>query len=562
MRRGIALHPAVSLSATRLQDLTVATAFSRVARVHPQSDWLQVLPETAQVYGIEARCWTYGETAERIARLKIAYERAGFGHGHRAGLLLLNRPEFLWHWFALNGLGVSIVPINPDWRSAELEYLIDHSEISVAVTLPERAAGIAAAARAVGRTVVITGPDGAGITAPSRPPPRAGSAPDRSTECALLYTSGTTGRPKGCVLPNEYFLWAGQWYAGIGGLCDVRPGRERMITPLPLTHMNALAYSVMCMMLSGGCLILLDRFHPDSWWDSVRASGATILHYLGVMPAMLMGAAPDESVRDLRVRFGFGAGVNARHHASFEQRFGFPLLEAWAMTETGAGAVMIANHEPRKVGTACFGRAEPGIEWRIVDDLGQDAAPETPGELWVRRSGAQARFGFFAGYLKDETATGEAWAEGWFHTGDLVTCDADGQFHFVDRKKNVIRRSGENISAVEVESVLSQHPAVAAVGVSAVPDALRGDEVFASIVLRAGHEAPSEAERNKTARDIVTFCLERLAYFKAPGYVAFCGQLPLTPTEKIQRSQLKQLGESSLAEGRCVDLRAMKRRDS
>jgi acyl-coenzyme A synthetase/AMP-(fatty) acid ligase len=232
------------------------------------------------------------------------------------------------------------------------------------------------------------------------------------------------------------------------------------------------------------------------------------------------------------------------------------------MTETGAGAVMIANHEPRQVGTACFGRAEAGIDFRIVDDTGQDAATGGPGELWVRRKGEVPRFGFFAGYLKDETATDEAWAGGWFHTGDLVSCDADGQFHFIDRKKNVIRRSGENISAVEVESVLSQHPAVAAVGVSAVPDAVRGDEVFASIVLRPAQRPRSADDEAATAREIVAFCLARLAYFKAPGYVAFCEKLPLTPTEKIQRSLLKQSGESRLSDGQCMDLRDLKRRST
>ncbi len=546
----------------QLQDSTVAAAFERVARQYPGSDWLEVLPETARTYGIEARCWSYGEAANQVDRLRSVYAQAGYGHGHRVGLLLLNRPEFLFHWLALNGLGVSIVPMNPDWRSAELEYLIEHSEISIAVTLPERAAEIAAAARAVGRIVGCTGPAGDAITPPPHPAPAVGTAPGLATECALLYTSGTTGRPKGCVLPNEYFLWAGQWYASIGGLCEVRANRERMITPLPLTHMNALAYSFMCMLLTGGCLILLDRFHPRSWWDSVRASRATILHYLGVMPAMLLGAEPHESDRDLEVRFGFGAGVNARHHKAFEQRFGFPLLEAWAMTETGAGAVMIANHEPRQVGTACFGRAEPSIEWRVVDDQGQDAPLGAPGELWVRRFGPTPRFGFFAGYLKDEAATRSAWAEDWFHTGDLVSCDAEGQFHFVDRKKNVIRRSGENISAVEVESVLSQHPSIAAVGVSAVPDPLRGDEVFASVVLRAGVQASTTDEQAELARGIAAFSLARLAYFKAPGYVAFCDKLPLTPTEKIQRSQLKQLGEARLAAASCIDLRAMKRRDS
>ena len=533
---------------------TVAAAFAASVARHAHRDWLQVLPETAAAYGIEARGWTYAQAAAEVGRLRAAYAAAGYGHGHRAGLLLLNRPEFVFHWLALNGLGVSVVPINPDWRTAELEYLLEHSEICVASCLEERAGDLAAAARIVGRALAITGPGGLGIgRAP--PVPGAGRVPDADTECALLYTSGTTGRPKGCVLPNEYFLQAGRWYAGVGGLCEVREGCERMITPLPMTHMNAMAYSAMCMMLSGGCLVLLDRFHPRTWWDSVRASGATIVHYLGVMPAMLLSAPAAAEDRAHEVRFGFGAGVNPLHHGQFEARFGFPLLEAWAMTETGAGAVIIANREPRHVGTACFGRAGPDVECRIVDDAGGEVAVGHPGELLVRHAGGQPRFGFFGRYLKDDAATDEAWAGGWFHTGDLVTRDAEGQFRFVDRRKNVIRRSGENISAVEVEGVLAQHPAVKSVGVTAVPDPVRGDEVLACVVL---HDPRAAGE--SLATDLAGHALERLAYFKAPGYVAFCANLPLTPTEKIQRARLKELGLDLLQAGGCVDLRTMKRR--
>jgi acyl-CoA synthetase (AMP-forming)/AMP-acid ligase II len=271
----------------------------------------------------------------------------------------------------------------------------------------------------------------------------------------------------------------------------------------------------------------------------------------------LLGAAPAPSDQDHCVRFGFGAGVSQRLHALFESRFGFPLLEAWAMTETGSGAVIIANHEPRKIGTSCFGRAEPRIEYRVVDESGADVAAGTPGELLVRHAGVRPRFGFFREYLKDPVATEAAWEGGYFHTGDIVQMDAEGDFHFVDRKKNVIRRSGENISAVEVESVLGQHPGVAAVGVCAVPDDVRGDEVMACIVPRASVDKES---LEVFARDVVEFTLQRLAYFKAPGYVALCEALPLTPTEKIQRAQLKERALSLLPTSACVDTRALKKR--
>jgi acyl-CoA synthetase (AMP-forming)/AMP-acid ligase II len=542
---------------------TVYESFAASATRWPDHPFLAVTRGTAAAYGIASREYTYGQVAAEVEALRCAYADAGFAPGDRGGLLLFNRPEFVFHWLALNALGVSVVPINPDWRADELAYLVGHSEIRAAVAPSERHAALEAAARSASRSLMLSSPDGSGLAtwrddhSRSRERPAAAREPPSvSSECALLYTSGTTGVPKGCILPNEYFLWAGHWYAGLGGLCEIRPGTERMITPLPLTHMNAMACSAMCMMLTGGCLVAVDRFHPGSWWDSVRESQATVMHYLGVMPAMLLDLPPSPRDREHRVRFGFGAGVQPWHHAAFEERFGLPLIEAWAMTETGAGGAVIANREPRQVGTACFGRPDECVEFRIVDPAGEAV---TSGELLVRRRGDRPRFGFFAGYLKDEPATTEAWHGGWFHTGDLVREGSGGQLHFVDRRKNLIRRSGENISAMEVEGVLLQHPAVAAAGVTAVPDEIRGDEVMACIVRGPAGAAQPDGV---LARELVAFCLARLAYYKAPGYVSFCTTLPLTPTEKIQRGQLNELGRRLLNDGACVDTRVLKKRSS
>jgi acyl-CoA synthetase (AMP-forming)/AMP-acid ligase II len=416
--------------------------------------------------------------------------------------------------------------LNPDLRIIELSYVIAHSELVAIVAIPSRHDALREAGN-----VPITAPD-------DRPAPVTPGGP-AIEEAALLYTSGTTGRPKGCVLPNSYFLAAGAWYAGLSGLGTMRIGAQRMLTPLPLFHMNALAYSAMAMLMTGGCLIPLDRFHPRSWWATVRDSRATIIHYLGVMPAILMADAPSANDRAHTVRFGFGAGVDGKLHAPFEDRFGFPLIEAWAMTETGAGAVVAANQEPRHIGTYCFGRPGPDIEYRIVEH----------GELLVRHAGPDPRYGFFREYLKDPDATAEAWAGGWFHTGDVVRQSDDGSLHFVDRRKNVIRRSGENIAAVEVESALRQHPSVTAVAVAPIADAVRGEEVFACIVTDA---EPSEA----LARDIAAWCVDRLAYYKAPGFIAFVQDLPLTSTQKIQRADLRNL----IATLTPHDTRALKRR--
>ncbi|MBC5783763.1 AMP-binding protein [Ramlibacter sp. USB13] len=537
---------------------TVHQRFAATAARAPANEFLFLDAVTAQVYGIPARPVHWGEAAAEVERLRSAYAAAGYGHGHRVGLLLENRPAFLFHWFALNALGVSVVPMNAEMRSAELEYLVGHSEIVLAVTLPQREADLRAAASAAGVRMATWDPEQGAVPSAPTKAPLAGE-PGLATECALLYTSGTTGRPKGCRLSNEYFLRAGDWYAGLDGVCSVRRDAERIITPLPLNHVNAMAFSTMVVLTAGGCLVQLDRFHPKSWWQSVRDSRATIVHYLGVMPAMLLSAPASPADRRHEVRWGFGAGVDKKNHAVFEERFGFPLVEAWAMTETGAAACIMANHEPRHVGTSCFGKPEAFVEIRLVDEEGRDVPYGTPGELLVRASGPDPRRYFFGEYLKDAEATAEAWADGWFHTGDMVKRDDAGHLFFIDRKKNVIRRSGENISAVEVESVLNQHPAVKSSAVAATPDAVRGDEVLACIIPR--DPVPAD-QREALAASIVQHALAQLAYYKAPGYVAFVDAVPLTPSQKIQRGLLRELALSLPADACCIDTRTMKKRQA
>ncbi|MWV26871.1 AMP-binding protein [Aurantiacibacter rhizosphaerae] len=536
-----------------MEQATIFGRFKATAERWADKPFLNVLPETAGIYGIPAGEITYAEMLKRVRARKESLAAAGYGQGTRIGLLLQNRPDFIEIFLAANSLGASIVPINPDLRSSELEYLIEHSEMAAAFVVAERHEEVAEAAKAVGSSTAPIRPND-----PVRPLLRRGgtlSGEDSQREAALLYTSGTTGRPKGCVLSNEYFLHSGDWYRDVGGLISLRMGEERMLTPLPLFHMNALAVSVMAMITVGGCLTVLDRFHPSTWWDSVRDSKATCLHYLGVMPAMLMTARPSPKDREHNVRFGFGAGSPAKLHAPFEERFGFPLIEAWAMTETGSGGVISAHEEPRKVGTACFGHPTDAVEIRIVDDNGNDVEGDAPGELLVRRAGDNPRYGFFREYLKNPEATAEAWEGGWFHTGDIVSSDADGDLRFVDRKKNVIRRSGENISAVEVESILAKHPAIDQVAVAAVADAVRGDEVAALIVTEEGASGDGD-----TATQIAQWGLEQMAYYKVPGWIGFVEELPRTPTEKILRAALKDMAVKYLEAGQLHDTRALKKR--
>src|SRR6267143_2062197 len=429
---------------------TVFSAFEQTARAHGARPFLRVLPEGLLL--------SYAAALERVTGIAGRYRARGYGAGHRVALRLENRPQFLLHFLALNSIGASVVPINPDYRAAELEYILGHCEASLVVT---------------GEML-----DGDFPVAPK---------PGNASECALLYTSGTTGKPKGCLLSNFYFLNVGRRY--------------------------------------------------------VAESGATIVHYLGVMPAVLLNLPETSFDKAHCVRFGYGANANPRDHAAFEERFGFPLIEAWAMTETGGGAMIAASREPRHVGTRCVGQPPPGLETLIEKESG---------ELLVRQAGPDPRRGFFSGYLKDPDATEEAWREGWFHTGDALRRGPDGQLHFVDRRKNIIRRAGENIAALEVEAALAGHPAVGQVAVIAAPDPVRDEEVMACVVLNK-----SNAVSRETAISIQNWCLERLAYFKAPGYVAFLEELPVTSTNKVQRAKL---ADFALNPTDCFDVRERKRR--
>ncbi|MBK0328941.1 AMP-binding protein [Rhodobacteraceae bacterium F11138] len=534
-----------------MQAETVHAAFAEAARRWPDRPFLNVLPETAAIYGIESGELSYGDAAARVETIQAAYRAAGIEPGHRVMLLLENRPAFFLHWVALNGLSASVVPLNPDLRAAEQAYMIGHARPALAVAIAARVDELRGAAEQAGSAMAVADVD-AGMPQVTVAPVFDASGPGRAREAAMLYTSGTTGQPKGCVLANEYFLMSGQWYEDMQGICALRDG-DRMITPLPIFHMNAMACSFMGMMAVGGCLTALDRFHPRSWWADVRDSGATCLHYLGVMPSMLMGSDAQPADRDHKVRFGFGAGVDPKLHAAFEERFGFPLTESWAMTETGAASAITSNLDPRRVGEACFGRPGPEVEIRIVDDAGQDVVAGLPGELLIRRSGPNPRAGFFVEYYKNPQATEEAWEGGWFHTGDIVRQEASGDMFFVDRKKNVIRRSGENIAAVEVESVLMRHPEIAAVGIAAVPDEIRGDEVFACIV-------PKGMPSADLAREIVRWALDQIAYYKVPGHIAFVDELPLTATQKIQRAALKTRAIALLDDPATVNTTKLKKR--
>lgn len=532
--------------------LTLGELWARTVDRYGDRPFLAVPRNPARDYHPDGYELTYAQAAAQVDSIAAAWRESGYGAGHRVATLLENRPEALLHKLALNSLGVCVVPINPDYRAAEVAYLAGHSRPDAVLVLDSRRAALEAAlARSPHRPAIATletFPVGLAPAARAS----AGGIPTTATPASILYTSGTTGAPKGCVLSHGYEVASGTWYATMGGRLAFDPAGERIYNPLPLYHVNAGVMSIVGAIRGGHCQVQADRFHPQRWWPEIRETRATIVHYLGVVVSMLLAQPASAADRDHGARAGIGAGVEPQGHAAFEERFALPLVEIWGMTEMVR--LLGDTDEPRQVGSRAFGRAVPGIDVRIVDEADAPTPDGTPGEMVIRHSEATPRRGFFSGYLDDAKATEHAWRGGWFHTGDVVTRANDGMLHFVDRKKNIIRRSGENIAAAEVESVILAHPAIAQVAVVAVPDEVREEEVWACIVPREAGDARALAVA------IQHHCLERLAYYKAPGWVHVVESLPTTGTQKIQKHTIYPKGTDPRTVPGAIDLRAGKRR--
>src|SRR5437763_7169773 len=314
---------------------TVYDAFAATASAAPDHAFLCVPAAPNRPYHPHGVEYTYAQARSEVERLRGAYAAAGFGHGHRVALLLENRPEFFLHYLALNALGCGIVPINPDYRHDEMLYQMEHSEADLVVSIASRVADLEAVARARAKPLPVVGAESRPATLPPPgPAPRPGR-PGPDTECSLLYTSGTTGRPKGCVLTHFYYLNAGAWYRDLGGLIRFARGGDRILNPLPLFHMNCQAVTATGVILTPNRLVLPERFSTARWWKDIVATRATVIHYLGVVPPLLLNQEPAPEERTYDVRFGIGAGVEPALHEVFEKRFGFPLIEVWGMTETG-----------------------------------------------------------------------------------------------------------------------------------------------------------------------------------------------------------------------------------
>jgi len=509
------------------QDLTIFKSFEDICRKTPSAPFL-ISPSRNQK-GMTT--FSYQETFDKANKISTIFLDNGYGNNLRVATLLGSTPAHYIVKLALNKIGVSVVPINPDYSPDETAYLLADSGSVLAICAEHYMKQLKTAIAYKDLSVPIVTYDEIETIQTLKSLSDIGAPVQGKTEASLLYTSGTTGRPKGCILSHEYELMCGEVYANIGAPISLSFGKDKILNPLPSYHINAGIVTFFAAMLTGNSLIQPERFSISSWWEDINETEATIFHYLGVIIAVLLSDQSATKASLSKLRVGFGAGVEPALHQEFETRFGIPLIECWGMTEMCR--VLYNNEEPRQIHTRAMGRPREDLEVKVVDESDQEVEIGMPGEMVVRHSEKTPRAGAFSGYLNKEKETEEAWKNGWFHTGDTVTMDETGMLYFVDRAKNIIRRAGENIAAAEVENCLFEIEFVSKIACIAVKDDIREEEVMACVVLEDGKK-----ESKEVAEILFNHALEKMAYFKAPGYILFMDDLPVTGTQKVVKHKI------------------------
>jgi len=477
------------------------------------------------------RSLTYGELWEVVRRLGVGFRRLGVEPGERVGLMLPNVPEFVQVYFGILAAQGTVVPLNVLYKGEEVRYILEDAAIRRIISGRMFLPVIQAARERLTHPlqVVLVDGDGDGdswITSAHDLLRETGetAAPAPHEVAVCLYTSGTTGRPKGALLSHENLLSNMSAFRQIAP-CDQR---DVFLCVLPLFHSYGATVLMLFPLDIGAAIVLEPRFIPDQTMRVMAERGVTVFAAVPSMYA-LWAQLPPLSVDLSRVRFAIsgGAPLPLETLRRFEERYGILIYEGYGLTE--AAPVLTENPllGPRKVGSV--GKPLPGIELKVLDEEGREVLDGAVGEIIARGSN------IMLGYLNRPDATAEVLKDGWLRTGDLGRRDDDGYFYIVDRKKDLIIVGGLNVYPREVEEVLAAHPAVAEAVVIGVPDATRGEAPKAYVVLRAGASCARQ--------ELLRFARERLAPFKIPRDLEFCETLPRTISGKILRQQLGAGGQ-------------------
>ena len=461
----------------------------------------------------------YAELDERSARAAALLRAEGVRPGDRVALMLPNVPEFVVLYYGVLRAGGVVVPMNPLLKTREAEYhLTDSGAVRLFEWHQAPGEGAQGAAAAGVRHTAVEPAAFAQALAGHEPLPGVARTADDDV-AVLLYTSGTTGRPKGATLTH----------GGLRHNTEVNTVHVQRMTPedvvvgcLPLFHIFGQICTMSVAVRAGASLTLIPRFEPQAVLDAIARDGATVFEGVPTMYAALLQHPAGADVSTLRMCVSGGASLPVEILHGFERRFGCAVLEGFGMSETSP--VVTFNHpdRPRKAGS--IGTPIQDVEVRLLDDKGQDVAPGEVGELAVRGPNVMK------GYWNRPEETAAAIPDGWLRSGDLARQDEDGYLYIVDRKKDMIIRGGYNVYPREIEEALHEHPAVALAAVVGVPHAHLGEEIAAAVVLRPGaHATPDELRE---------FVKDRVAAYKYPREVWLMDSLPTGPSGKILKREI------------------------
>jgi crotonobetaine/carnitine-CoA ligase len=494
----------------------------------------QTNPEKAFVIfdDIDGRVTSYSYVAfdKRVNQSARMLQSLGIGSGDKINLHLSNCVEFLQLWIAAAKIGAVIMPTNVAATADELEYLIEHSECRLVFTQPghlDVAREVERRCSRVEATVICGGGDAdtqgfdALVAAQSdRYPDACGES---SGEVGILYTSGTTSRPKGVLVTNANYIYAGETVAK--ALC-LTP-EDRHLVVMPLFHGNAQYYSTMSTLVTGASMVLSSRFSASRFFDQAIRHGCTVSSLFSAPMRMLLAQPRREELAKNGLRAVlFAQSVTEAQLNEWHERFHAPLLQLWGMTETMGPPLVNPIHFRRN--NMSMGLPVMGYRVRLVDEQGAEVARGRTGQIVV--AGTPGR-SLMKGYFKNREASENTIRDGWLWSGDNARQDDEGYFHFVDRAKDMIKRAGENVAASEVEAVILTHPQVFDCAVIGMPDPIRDESIVAVVVTVDGQSVQSDA--------IIAWCKERLAAFRVPERVEFRRQLPRTSVGKIQKHLLR-----------------------
>jgi crotonobetaine/carnitine-CoA ligase len=486
--------------------------------------------------------YTYAQAHDLSNRYANSFRELGVRKGDHVAVMLPNCPEFIWTIWGLGKLGAVTVPLNTAARGELLRYFITQSDSGCVVVSAELADRVAEALGSEHKVRAFLTLGGASTRLAECGAPCMDLAafadglaqePDRNAVLAsdpqyIMYTSGTTGPSKGVISPHSQAHGVGRSLAQNFGY---RPD-DVLYTCLPLFHGNALWYSAYAALWADCALAVSPRFSASGFWDEIRATGATQFNALGAMTNIILKTPPSPRDREHRVRQAMIVPLSPETYREVSARFGVQVTSLYAMTETFA-VTMFTSDDPESKG-ASAGRSRGLAEIQIVSDEDDPLPQGEVGEICVRPSEPGI---VMSGYYKMPEATVRDTRNLWLHTGDRGRLDRDGYLYFVDRKKEAIRRRGENISAYEVEMLIARHPSVLEVAAVPVASEMSEDEVMVYVVCRSGCEVSEE--------EVVRFANQNMAHFMVPRFVHFIDALPKTASEKIEKYKLKTWAEEN-----------------